>query len=132
MTGQNAAYLAGARWVAPAPVLFDEAVISAFQAPGAAHLAERGASSRAPLQLSLDVQTFEARYDQGPDGAPQVLLQVHAALIRSSDRAVVGDQVFSSAQRASDNRVGPIVQAYDAAVRDTLSKLVAWTSAKAK
>ena len=132
LTGQSAAYIEGARWVAPAPVLFDEALTGAFQSPGAPHLIERGASLRAPLQLSLDVQAFEARYDQGPDGPPQVWVQVHAALVRTGDRTVVADQVFSSVQRASDNRVGPIVQAYDAAVREMLTKLTAWAGDKAK
>jgi len=130
--GQSVAYLGGARWISPAPTLFDEALVRAFQAQGAPRLAGRGASPAPPYTLSLDVQTFEARYDQGSDAAPQVVVQIHAALFRSDTRALVADQLIAANARASDNRVGPIVAAYDAAVRDALGKLVAWTGQSAR
>jgi cholesterol transport system auxiliary component len=132
LDGHSAAYIEGARWVAPAPVLFDEALSRAFQAPGAPPLADRGLPNRAPVALSIDVQAFEARYDHGPDAAPEVIVQVKAELNRTSDRTLVDSHLFSSAQRASDNRVGAIVQAYDAAVHDALGQLVTWTKDKAR
>ena len=128
VTGADNAYIAGSRWVAPAPVLFEEALIKAFEAGGGARLAEAGSSLHANELINIDVQTFETRYDQGPQAPPQVMVQVRVQLVRVSDHSVVGEQLFTSAQRASDNRVGPIVEAYDAGVRDLLAKLVAWTS----
>ena len=128
VTGADTAYIAGSRWVAPAPVLFEEALIKAFAAGGGARLAEAGSSLHANELINIDVQTFETRYDQGPQAPPQVMVQVRVQLVRVSDHSVVGEQLFTSAQRASDNRVGPIVEAYDAGVRDLLAKLVAWTT----
>lgn len=128
MTGAGAAYIAGARWVSPAPVLFEESLIRAFQTGAGPRLAEGGSTIRATEVLNLDVQTFETRYDQGDKAAPEVVVQVRAQLLRTSDRMVIADQLFTSAQRAGDNRVGPIVQAYDAAVRDVLGKLASWTA----
>ena len=127
-TGSGAAYIAGARWVSPAPILFEESLIRAFEAGGGPRLAIGGSTIRATQVLNLDVQTFETRYDQGDKAAPEVVVQVHAQLLRTGDRSVIGEQLFTSAQRAGDNRVGPIVQAYDAAVRDVLGKLVSWTA----
>ena len=127
-TGPDTAYIAGARWVSPAPILFEESLIRAFEAGGGPRLAIGGSTMRATQVLNLDVQTFETRYDQGDKAAPEVVVQVHAQLLRTSDRSVIGEQLFTSAQRAGDNRVGPIVQAYDAAVRDVLGKLVGWTA----
>jgi cholesterol transport system auxiliary component len=132
VTGNDAAYIEGARWIAPAQTLFDEALIRAFQAAGTPQLADRVASGRAPLSLNLDVQAFEARYDQGPEAAPQVLIQVRASLVRSNDRSVAAQTLITSAQRAGDNRVGPIVAAYDAGVKDVMAKLVAWTAQTAR
>jgi cholesterol transport system auxiliary component len=128
VTGADTAYIAGARWVSPAPVLFEEALIKAYEAAGGVRLAEGGSSLHASETINIDVQTFETRYDQGPQGPPQVVVQLRAQLVRVSDHGVVAEQLFTSAQRASENRVGPIVEAYDAGVRDVLSKLVAWSS----
>ena len=128
VTGADTAYIAGARWISPAPVLFEESLVRAFEAAGGPRLAEGGSAIRATQVLNLDVQTFEARYDQGDKAAPEVVVQVRAQLIRTSDRGVIADQLFTAAQRAGDNRVGPIVDAYDAAVRDVLGKLAGWTA----
>jgi len=128
VTGADTAYIAGARWVSPAPVLFEESLIKAFEAGGGVRLAEGGSAIHADDVLNLDVQTFETRYDQGEKAAPQVVVQVRAQLVRVTDRVVIGEQLFTSAQRADDNRVGPIVQAYDAAVHDVLGKLVSWAA----
>lgn len=128
VTGTDTAYIAGARWVSLAPVLFEESLVRAFEVAGGARLAEGGSAIRATQALNLDVQTFETRYDQGDKAAPEVVVQVRAQLIRTADRSVIADQLFTSAQRAGDNRVGAIVQAYDAAVRDVLGKLASWTA----
>jgi cholesterol transport system auxiliary component len=131
-TGSEAAYIAGARWVAPASTLFSEALTRTFdRTPGAAHLARRGGVSGAPLLLTVDVQTFEARYDQGTGAAPVVEVIVRAALVRTSDRSLAAEHTFTTSVRASDNRVGLIVEAFDQAVQKTLADLVAWTSQSA-
>ena len=61
MTGAEAAYIASARWVAPAEVLFQEAVERAFDAnPGPARLVGRGGLGQADRTLRLDVRRFTA------------------------------------------------------------------------
>ena len=129
VTGNDAAYIESARWVSSAPVLFEEAVSRAFEStPGAPRLVGRGSIVRATHILNLDVQAFEARYDQGPEAAPQVVVRIRATLVNPVDRTVAGEQLFTATRRASENRVGPIVAAFDGAVQDALAKLVAWTA----
>ncbi|OYW30407.1 MAG: ABC transporter [Caulobacter sp. 12-67-6] len=129
-TKGEAAYIAGARWVSPASVLFDEAVSRAFEAdPGRARLIGRGEVAKSDLMLRLEVRSFETIYTDGPKAAPEVLVQVRGVLNRSSDRVLVGDQVFEARIRASDNRVGPIVEAYDSATGQVLGEVTAWVSA---
>jgi cholesterol transport system auxiliary component len=131
VTGDHAAYIAEARWAAPAQVLFNQAVASAFETSGGhVRLVPRGAPAPTDYVLRLDVRNFEARYDTGAYGAPTVVVRVHAALNRA-DQSIVGEQVFEATAQAGDNRVGAIVAAYNKALGDVLAKIVSWTQAKA-
>ena len=130
ITNGEAAYIAGARWVSPASILFDEAVARAFDAdPGRARLIGRGEVAKADLVLRLEVRTFEVVYVNGPDTAPDILVEVRGVINRSSDRALVGDKMFEARIKASTNRVGSIVEAYDTATVQVLGQITSWVSA---
>lgn len=133
ITGGKAAYVAETRWVAPAAVLWDEAVVAAFDADdGPVRLIARGEPASAAYVLRLDVRNFEAHYDQGPKAPPLVVVRVRAAMTGASDRGLVGEKLFEKRIRAGDNRVSAIVPAYDRAVSEVLAEVVAWTNANAK
>ncbi|HWE44907.1 MAG TPA: ABC-type transport auxiliary lipoprotein family protein [Caulobacteraceae bacterium] len=132
MSGDEAAYIEGARWVSTAQSQFEEAVDKAFEdGAQSTRIVERRQSASAKMVMNLSVETFEARYDNGPKSAPKVVVVVRAQLIRFPDRAVVGEDLFRSEQTAGDNRVSAIVQAYNAAVTAVLKDLTAWTDRKA-
>lgn len=129
LSAGKVAYIARARWVAPASVLFDHAVLEAFDAMGGpVRLISRGEQGKADYALRLDVRTFETRYDAGPRSAPTVVVRVRAALSKA-DRSNAGEQIFDANVKASDNRVSAIVSAYDQALAQVLGKLTAWTAA---
>lgn len=124
------AYIADARWVSPAFVLFEEAVARAFENdPGRARLIGRGEVAKADLVLRLEVRSFETDYVNGPKAAPEVVVRVRGVMSRNTDRALVGDQVFEARVKAADNRVSAIVPAYDQAVAKVLGEIVAWANA---
>jgi cholesterol transport system auxiliary component len=124
-------YVAQTRWAAPAVTLFDEAVLNAFDTGAVrTRLVSRGEPARSDYALRLDVRNFETRYDQGSKAAPLVVVRARALLTRDN-RNVAGEQIFEAQVRASDNRVGAIVPAYDAALSQVLAKLVAWADATA-
>jgi len=130
VTNGEVAYIAGARWVSPAFILFEEATARAFENdPGRARLIGRGEVAKADLVLRLEVRTFEADYLNGPKAAPEVVVRVRAVLNRNSDRALVGDQIFEAKVKAADNRVSAIVPAYDQAVAKVLGDVVGWVNA---
>jgi cholesterol transport system auxiliary component len=132
VTDGKVAYVAETRWVAPAAVLWDEALMAAFDAdPGPVRLLARGEPGPADYILRIDVRNFEAHYDAGPKAAPTVLVRVRAVMTGRTG-GLAGEQLFEAEKRADDNRVGAIVSAYDAAVRDVLAKLIAWTDSQAK
>jgi len=127
-SGTETAYIAGARWVAPAVVLFDEAVGRAFgAADGPARVVPRGEMGSGGANLKLDVETFEARYPGAKGAPPTVVVQVRALLIKSADRSILGETTFRSEKAAADDRIGAIVQAYDEATTDVVRQIVTWT-----
>ena len=129
VSGGKAAYIAQSRWVAPAEVLFDQAVAQAFDA-SPIRLIGRGQQGRFTYALRLDVRNFETDYDAGPDNAPTVVVRIRAALAKA-DRTNTGQVILESRVEATDNRVTAIVAAYDKALGEVLGKLVAWTNANA-
>jgi cholesterol transport system auxiliary component len=127
ITGERAAYIAQARWVAPAEVLFDEALATAFDTGGGrVRLVTRGEPARSDYALRVDVRDFETRYD---GATPRVVIRLRALLTRDQNRAVVGEQIFEATVPASENRVSAIVAAYDKALQAVLGQLVGWTNA---
>lgn len=128
ITGERAAYIAEARWVAPAEVLFDEAVLNAFEArPGRVRLVSRGEPQKADMALRLDVRNFETRYSD--QGGPVVVVRVRALLVRN--HAPVAEQIFEAQAPADRNRVTAIVTAYNQALAKVLGDIVAWTDSSA-
>ena len=125
----KAAYIAQSRWVAPASVLWTEAVQSAFDAdPGHVRLNVRGQAGKSEYVMRLDVRSFEARYENGVGNAPTVVVRVRGVMSKM-DMSKVTEQIFEVKTLASDDRVGAIVAAYDKSVADILGKIVTWANA---
>jgi cholesterol transport system auxiliary component len=121
MTGDQAAYIGESRWVSPASVLFQEAAERAFDRPGAGvRLLGRGDLGAATALLRLDVRDFQAVYDQGAGGAPQVVVSLQAYLT-GIDGRLIDSRNFEVRKRAADNRVTAIVQAFNEATAEILT-----------
>lgn len=133
ITDGKAAYIAETRWVAPATVLWDQALVAAFDAdPGHVRLVSRGEPASAAYVLRLDVRNFETHYDRGAKTAPLVVVRARGAIMNGTGGGVLAERIFETRVRASDNRVTAIVPAYDKAVADILAEIVAWTGENAK
>jgi ABC-type uncharacterized transport system auxiliary subunit len=131
MTGNQAAYIKGARWDAGAELLFESALTNAFATDaGRARLIARGEPVRPDDFLKIEVRTFEARYVGGPGAAPTIIVTVHASLSHPSDRTLTADRLFTARVPASEDRVGAITTAFDQAVSQTLGDLAKWVDAK--
>jgi cholesterol transport system auxiliary component len=130
VTGPEAAYIGGARWVERAEELYQESIENAFAAEATrVRLGGRRELSRSPQVLDLDVRTFEARYP-APGATPTVRIAVRARLLDRDDREVVADEVFTVEQPAAANRVSAIVSAFDLAVLQVNRDIVRWTEAR--
>lgn len=131
VTGTEAAYIKGARWVAPAQSLFTDGLESAFAA-GASRVRVIGRREITPgvQTLDVDVSTFEVRYPSA-GAAPTVRVVARARLL-NRDRSIATDQTFAAERPAGANRVGAIVEAFDAAAAEVTEQIVAWTDLNAR
>ncbi len=131
VTGTEAAYIAGARWVSPAADLYMESIENAFAAQATrVRLIGPRELTRGQRSLDIDVRAFEARYD-APGLAPTIVVTARARLLTLPDRTVAAERVFTVEQPATANRVSAIVQAFDLATRDLNTQIVTWTDASA-
>lgn len=131
VTGLEAAYIAGARWVSPAQQLMSQSIESAFgdQARTVRLIGQRELTPVTRM-LDIDVRTFEARYDY-VDAVPVVTISARARLLRFPERTVVAEEVIAVSESAGENRVSAIAQAFDLASREFNTRLVTWTEANA-
>ncbi|MBX9614316.1 MAG: ABC-type transport auxiliary lipoprotein family protein [Caulobacteraceae bacterium] len=131
ITGSEAAYIAGARWVSPASQLYSTALESTFGSEATAvRLIGRRELTPVSRMLDVDVRSFETRYDHA-GAVPEVVVTARARLLRLPERTVVAEQTFSVSRPAGENRVSAIVAAYEAATREVNSQIVTWTEANA-
>lgn len=131
VTGTEAAYIAGARWVSPAADLYMESIENAFAAQATrVRLIGARELTRGQRSLDIDVRSFEARYDT-PGLAPTIVMTARARMLVLPERTVSAERVFTVEQPATANRVSAIVEAFDLATRDINTQIVAWTDASA-
>jgi cholesterol transport system auxiliary component len=127
----EAAYIAGARWVTAANVLFDDAVARAFEVQGGpVRLLARDEPAVADCVLKLEVRTFEVRYDHSHGSAPTVVVELYAALVGRHSATGVS-QLFRAEAPAGEDAVHAIAAAFDVAVGKVLGEMVAWVQSKA-
>ena len=124
--GDEIAYIADARWDVPAERLFQGSVEQAFDTSGGpVRLVEPGQASEAQDRLALEVTRFEVDY--GAAGAtPEVVVSLRATLTREADLAFIGSQEFDITEPASEDRVGPIVEAFKAATGKAVQGMTSW------
>lgn len=127
VTGTEAAYIAGARWVSPAADLYMESIENAFAAQATrVRLIGARELTRGQRSLDIDIRSFEARYD-APGATPTIVVTARARMLVLPERTVSAERVFTVEQPATANRVSSIVEAFDLATRDINTQIVAWT-----
>lgn len=125
VTGREAAYLGGSRWVGPAPDLLRETIAAAVaRTPGPAYVLNGGGSPN--FVLSTSFTRFAAFYDAGADRPPVVRIAVETELRRAGGAQPIAVAVHTSERRASDNRVSAITQAFDAASLEISDDIAGW------
>jgi cholesterol transport system auxiliary component len=131
-SGGQVAYLAGARWIGPSEQLYRSSLEAEFLRSGrSVSVSGRREAPRNGVTLELDIVSFEARYLDGADAPPVVVVAGRARLI-SADNSVRAESTFISQQPVDANRVSSVVAAFDSATSAFNRDLVAWVDATAR
>lgn len=130
VTGAEAAYIKGARWVSPAETLFEEALRNAFLDGAACTVLSGGPLTRDGLLLSVDVRRFEADY-AAPGAVPNASIVVLLRLVRPGDRSIVAEDRIVVSESTGENRQSAIVAAFDRATAEASRQIVVWTDQQA-
>lgn len=126
--GDQAAYVAQARWTMPAALLFEESIAKAFmRGTGDARLISPKDPVVAKLVLRLDVRALEIRYAEGSRRSPVAVVNMSGLLADSDQRTVVSQSVFDCQVPAKSNRVQSLVAALNGALFDCQGQVVKWT-----
>ena len=122
-------YVKGMRWVAPAPILFTQAVRATLRAraPWIA-VTDRHAGGPADHVLQIRIDRFEARYEAGPKAAPTIHVEGEATLGDSRTHGPAADYRLVADQVASGNDAAAIVAAFDQAAANSIVATVDWAS----
>lgn len=125
--GAQTMYVKGARWIAPAPDLFSQALERMLQAR-APEIQLAGTQNAGPTGYALDVAVtrFEAQYGSAAAAAPTVAMEGSATLYAPKDRHVVAFRRFAVTSPATVNRATSIVAAFDAADTQFTADLADW------
>ena len=120
----------GARWGDAAPLLLRDRLIEAFHQDGRLpSVVNEDANLRAELGLFSDLRAFQSEY---LDGAPVVVIELHAHLVDRHQQRTFASRRFEVRQPSAGTSVESVVEAFGRA-SDTLSReVIDWTIAHAE
>ena len=117
-------YFTGVRWSEPAPQMLQQQLVRALAADGRFE-AVVAAPSRVPADLLLDVELrrFEAVY--AADGsAPVVKVEMQVSLVDPRKARRLASFVVAASSPADENRLAPVVAAFDRATAEAVRSAV--------
>lgn len=126
-TATTVDYFANAAWTDRAPVMVQSLLVETFENTrkiGA--IGREGVALRADYVLKPELREFTAVYS-GASDAPTIRVRMGLKLVRMSDRQIVDQRSVEAEERATQNSVGAVVDAFDAALHRAMRDAVAGT-----
>lgn len=129
ISGDQIAYVKDVRWMSASSILYHDSLTEALRrrAPDIA-ITDPSTVSRAQAVLSVEIERFEASYDDGVDRPPVIYVAGAASLIDPANRSVLARRSFAHSVRSSANTTGAIVRGIDLASRQGIVELADWAA----
>ena len=128
--GNRLDYYAASSWSAPVPELLAAMLRDSLRGIGAlTAVHDDAAPFAADYFLRCNVLRFDADYAGDAEAAPTATVEVECMVGARSDRRLIANFVAGGAERATDNRMGAVVRAFETATRAALAKLTEQTLA---
>jgi len=123
---QRMAVAGGAEWADSLPNMVQTTLVKIMSSRSDMLGVMPVAGAKSKYRVHLNIDNFEARFDNGSDSAPLVIVTYTATFADTSSRNLLGTKQVKETRRASSNNVSAIVRAMDGANQSALEKLVGW------
>ena len=118
---------ANAAWPDRAPIMVQTLLVESFESTGKiVAIARESVGLRADYVLKPELRKFTAVYDD-PSGPPLASVVLNVRLVKMPERAIVAQQTFDYRERARQNALEAIVEAFDEALGKVLKRTIEWT-----
>lgn len=127
---QRLAVAGGAEWADSLPKMVQQNFVDILASePNVIGVIPRVAT-KADYRIHIHIDNFEARFDNGPENAPLIIVSYTAAFAKAASRDLLGTQQVSHTQRADSATVSAIVSAMDIANKGALAEIANWLSTR--
>jgi len=116
----------GAEWADSLPKLVQKSMVDILSSKSEVTGIIPRVGAKADYRIHINIDNFEARFDNGPEAAPMIMVAYTASFAKSGSRDLLGTRQFKANQRASGIYVSQIVSAMNAANNNTLTELSDW------
>ncbi len=120
------AVASGAEWADSLPKLIQKSMLDVLASKSEVTGIVPRVGAKADYRVHINVDNFEARFDNGPNAAPNIIVAYTASFAKSGSRDLMGTRQFTTTQRASGINVSQIVSAMNAANNNTLGEMADW------
>lgn len=119
--GNELDYYAASRWGAALPQVLGAFAVQSMAGSFATVAGPERSSGPGNFELVLTARHFEAVY--GAMGAPEVRVAFDCLLVATAPRKVLGSCDTDVRERAADNRMGPVVQAFERGMQRAMEEI---------
>jgi len=118
-------YFAGSAWTDRAPLMVQSLLVESFENSGKiGAIGRESLALRADWILKPELRVFTAVYEGGD--APIVRIRLALKLVRQPERGIVSERTVEAEERAQQNAILPVVEAFDTALHRAMQDAVAW------
>jgi cholesterol transport system auxiliary component len=120
-------YLAGARWIDPAPELLQALMVESLQNTGAFRFVTRTTAGPFPdYTLLSEIIDFQAEATTDPEFPLLARVTMSVAVVRDEDNAIIASRRFSAVRPAAAADAPFVVGAFNEAADDVLNQMTGW------
>ena len=124
--GNRLVTIADAEWADTLPTLIQRSFLSHLNAQPDLIGILPTSGARSTYRAHITIRNFEARFDQGEEAAPLILVDYLVTLSDAGSRNLIATQSFHAERRANSIRVSDIVDSKSRANRDLLGEISGW------
>lgn len=119
----------GAEWADSLPKLIQKSMVEVLAARSEVTGVIPRVGAKSDYRIHINVDNFEARFDNGQQAAPLIIISYTATFAEAGSRDLLGTRQFTTTERASGYAVSDIVKTMNSVNNSNLTKLADWMTA---